>query len=78
LKDLRELGFDESLIGFDTKFIDELFGEMSGGEGGEQDTGSQLGGLQYQIVITCKTEDEQRDMLERFEKEGLECRALIL
>lgn len=78
LKDLREAGFDESLLGFEPKFVDELFGEFTEGEGEGQNTGSQLGGLQYQIVITCQDEDQQREMLDRFEKEGLECRALIL
>jgi ParB-like chromosome segregation protein Spo0J len=76
MKDLRELAFDESLIGFDDKFMDELFGELREG-GDEQDVGPQLGGLKYQVVITCKDEDDQHVMLDRFEKEGLECRALI-
>ena len=31
----------------------------------------------WQIVVTCTSEAHQRDLLERFEKEGLKCRALI-
>ena len=38
---------------------------------------SQLGEMEYRIIITCKSESEQLNMLERFEKEGIECRALI-
>lgn len=32
---------------------------------------------QYAIMITCKTEQEQTEMLERFLEEGISCRALM-
>lgn len=31
----------------------------------------------YQIIVTCKDESMQAELLERLSKEGLECRALI-
>jgi ParB-like chromosome segregation protein Spo0J len=37
----------------------------------------QLEGMTYSIVIECKDEHEQADMLARFEDEGIACRALI-
>lgn len=32
---------------------------------------------QISIVIECESETHQRDLLERFDAEGLKCRALI-
>lgn len=32
---------------------------------------------QYLILVTCQSEDEQRQLLERFDKEGLVCKALV-
>jgi hypothetical protein len=31
-----------------------------------------------QIVVQCKTEEEQRDLYERLKKEGFPCRVLTL
>jgi len=43
----------------------------------EEDTDAKVGDLEYRIIITCAGEEDQARLLERFEKEGLECRALI-
>lgn len=32
----------------------------------------------YQVLITCDTEDVQKELLDRLTKEGLQCRALIV
>jgi hypothetical protein len=32
---------------------------------------------QYAVLITCKSEQEQNELLERFLSEGIECRALL-
>jgi ParB-like chromosome segregation protein Spo0J len=37
----------------------------------------QMGGLEYRIVVDCESESHQALLLERMEKEGLQCRALI-
>lgn len=37
----------------------------------------QMSGMVYQIVVSCNGEAHQRDLLEQFEAEGLQCRALI-
>jgi len=34
--------------------------------------------MQYQIIIECADEHDQKNLLSRFDKEGLKCRALIL
>lgn len=34
-------------------------------------------GLQYRVIIDCASEQQQRQLLERFEGEGLTCRALM-
>jgi hypothetical protein len=31
----------------------------------------------YAIVVNCESEEQQRELLDRFEQEGLKCRALI-
>lgn len=39
---------------------------------------SQVGGMTYQVLVTCSGEQQQRELLQRFDGEGLPCRALIL
>ena len=41
------------------------------------DTSAQLEGLAYSVVIRCRDEAHQGELLTRLEKEGLECEALI-
>lgn len=43
----------------------------------EFDTSPQMGSLEYRIILDCANEREQANLLSRFEKEGLKCRALI-
>jgi ParB-like nuclease domain len=38
---------------------------------------SQMGDLEYRVIILCAGEDHQAELLARFESEGLEARALI-
>lgn len=40
-------------------------------------TTSQMGALEYRVIVDCTGEQHQVELLERFEKEGLPCRALI-
>jgi ParB-like chromosome segregation protein Spo0J len=32
----------------------------------------------YAIIVTCETEEQQRELLEQFDAQGLECRALVM
>jgi ParB-like chromosome segregation protein Spo0J len=43
----------------------------------EPDASPQLGQMEYRIVILCEGEQQQCELLERFEQEGLQCRALV-
>jgi len=65
--DLRDLGFDVSLIGFSEKELAEQ----------TPDTSPQLSGLHYAVVVRCNSEQQQRELLERFANEGMRCEALI-
>ena len=42
-----------------------------------KNNGSVMGNLEYRIVVDCAGESEQAELLLKFEKEGLICRALI-
>lgn len=42
------------------------------------DTSEQMSGLEYRVLIDCKDEAEQTRWLERLDKEGVSCRALIV
>lgn len=41
------------------------------------DSASQLGDMEYRVIVDCKDECHQTELLDRFEEEGLSCRALI-
>src|SRR5260370_17028 len=41
------------------------------------DTSPQLGAMEYRVVVDCRDESHQAELLTRFEMEGLKCRALI-
>ena len=65
LPDLLSDGFSEF----------ELAGYFDGGD--SADAEPQEIPEQYAILITCRSEKEQTEMLDRFITEGLECRALL-
>ncbi len=41
------------------------------------DTSTQVGALEYRVIIQCESEAQQAELLQRFEDEGLKCQALI-
>ena len=43
----------------------------------EADTSQQVGELTYRLIVVCRNEIHQGELLERFEQEGLECQPLI-
>ena len=65
--ELEELGFDLESLDVDKK--DSNNDQESGG----QDEIEEI----YAIYVECKNEQEQITLLQKFEKEGIECRALI-
>jgi ParB-like chromosome segregation protein Spo0J len=69
---LQAADFDIGVIGFSEKEIDDLLGDVE-----PPDTSPGLGGLEYRIVVDCTSETHQTELLARFEKEGIACRALM-
>jgi ParB-like chromosome segregation protein Spo0J len=76
LGELLTSGFELGPVGFTL----ESLGRLGLGEPSAADTESaapQLGGLEYSIVVRCRSEEHQRDTLLRLEQEGLTVQALI-
>jgi len=72
LSELTTAGFDMPLIGFSQPQLSRFT------DTNDQDASPQLtDGLSYAVIVRCKDEHEQRDMLKRFKREGLKVEALI-
>lgn len=69
LSDLSDLDFDLTLTGFDDFGIEDKESITLNDEDEIKEN--------YMIVIECFSEIEQVELLERFQKEGLKCKALI-
>jgi ParB-like chromosome segregation protein Spo0J len=74
--ELSDLALEETnlgILGFSDREIERALKE-------EDETASsapQLTGLAYSLVIRCKDETHQTELLERFEEEGLQCEVLM-
>lgn len=76
---------DLSSIGFSQDELDELIAGALDVESEEDETGFGVGGGEsepegnplFQVIIECRDEQHQVELLERFEAEQLECRALV-
>jgi hypothetical protein len=79
LADQDDALFAECLSAIDTddaaiqKMLGDLYDVPEGGDG--EDTSDMP--ERFEILIDCKSESEQRALLERFEREGIKCRSLI-
>jgi len=74
---LEELGFEPAQLE-DLGLIAKPSGNGPGPQAQKvRSAAAQLGDLAYQVVITCKDETDQRDVLGRLTGEGFKCRALI-
>jgi ParB-like chromosome segregation protein Spo0J len=71
---LQKIGVDLKSIGFDKKSVEQALRRATS----TGDSAMALGdGLGYAVLVTCTSEQHQREILERLEREGLKCRALI-
>ena len=70
LKQFAADGLDLKAFEFDAKTLTELTGA-----GSDATTSTPTG--QWMIVLTCRDEAQQRELLDRFLAEGLTCRALV-
>lgn len=75
LGELTEANFDLDLTGFGEEDLNKLFGRV--GEQVAPNTGPQLTGLTFSVVVRCSDEQHQSELLERLAGEGLKCEALI-
>jgi len=73
---IDEIDFDLKDIGIDQKWFDDLKIDIDNANvdvGGGREEIDEI----YAVYIQCDSEAEQLELLTRFEKEGLQCRALI-
>lgn len=70
---IQNEGLDLLVAGFDDADLARLMGQE---EKDAKDLG-EVGDLAYRIVLECKDEVEQADLLEEFETRGLKCQALM-
>lgn len=73
LAELDDAGFDLTLIGFSETELSSVAGDVK-----EQESDSELSsGMEYRIIVDCRDENQQTELLDRFDREGLTCRPLI-
>lgn len=60
--------------GYDGDDVEALRRRLTATEGSDQSAALHSN---FQIVITCASEQQQLELIERFAEEGLECRALV-
>lgn len=72
LSELSGLGVDLAMLGFDDGETVPKTKDKP-----PADTSSKLDGLSYSIVLRCRDERHQMELLDKLEKEGLSCEALI-
>jgi hypothetical protein len=60
-----------------TAVTDEEFGKLVGPSGNAPDESGLAGEQKYAVIIECRDEAQQLELLETFEAEGLEARALV-
>jgi len=71
---LQKIGVDLKSIGFEKKSVEQALRRATSAG----DSSMQLGdGLGYSVLVACTSEQHQREVLERLERDGLKCRALI-
>lgn len=70
---LREIGTEG------TGFTEDDLAKLLGDDDSDDDSSDmQLGADSLSIIVECESEQQQSDLLERFEAEGLSCRPLMM
>lgn len=62
--------------GWTPEDLEAMAAGIGGGDPGN-DGAPALGDLEYRVVVDCKDEEQQIELLDRFEAEGFKCRPLI-
>lgn len=78
---------DQGILLENIQFLAEVQGEVLGAGFTDQEFQRMISndvndeglpaGLEYKVIVDCDSEAMQAELLDRFEKEGLKCRALI-
>lgn len=76
IQEINDETFDVDLLGFEQEELDDIIKNVLDQpiEKKKYDANSII----YQILITCKNEDEQKTLTEQLEEEGYQCRILML
>jgi ParB-like chromosome segregation protein Spo0J len=75
IEDLKLEDFDLGLLGFDDKFLDDIFND----ELPEQkEADEQSVDAVFEVAVTCKNEEEQERVFEMLTTEGFQCRILTM
>ena len=75
IEDLKLEDFDLGLLGFDDKFLDDIFSD----ELPEQkEADEQSVDAVFEVAVTCKNEEEQERVFEMLTTEGFQCRILTM
>jgi ParB/RepB/Spo0J family partition protein len=78
IKELNlDINIDATLSGFNNEEIDKLLNDLALRDGIEAEDQTDLLSSEYQVVITCKNEEEQLQILDKLQEEGYNCRPLI-
>ena len=77
LTDLKDDGFDLDMLGFSQSELNKLFGDSEYQE--QENAGDQTGEIdeKFCVLVTCKDENDQANLLFRLTEEGFQCRSLI-
>jgi ParB-like chromosome segregation protein Spo0J len=77
LFEITAMEINPALTGFDRKEMTKLLVDKMYAMDEPAAGAPQLGGLEYRVIVDCKDEAHQTELIDRFEHEGLACRALI-
>jgi len=77
MKELNDFDIDLEMTGFTTDEFDKIL-RTNVEKKQEHDYSREEEDYKYQIVVECLSETHQAELLERFDKEDLKCRPLIL
>ena len=69
---------DAEVVGYEAKELSKLFDKLSDTKDERKGAGPALGaGLKYSIVVECADEQQQSDLLDRLEGEGLSYKPMV-
>jgi ParB-like chromosome segregation protein Spo0J len=73
---LSEIASEDDLAG--TGFSEKDLEKMLGGGDKEADGESRMGDLEYRVIVDCRDEEDQGQLMEALEAEGRNCRDLTI